>query len=297
MSPAARKREAQKQLARMVEAILYDPGKPMRVQDLAKEMGYGRSHFVRHFTANVGESPSDMVRRVRLEKAAYLLLHTSKSIDEISESVGYSNPTAFTRAFRGLRGMAPRTFRFTPGVAWIHGPMTLIHWTPLLDQTYGEEDRVARKRFPLVFRHRDPVRLAVKRRVGGYNRTGEAWEELAKAEPRWALRRCFTIYYDKVWTYPDSNGMRSDLGFELLPGEQPPEGYRELTIPGGRFATLDVGVARRDRDAAWSWMDKVLTVGVDPALKAPTTHWGFDEYDRLPVPWEQAITWVWVSSG
>ena len=50
----------------------------------------------------------DIVRR---DKAIYLLANQSVPINKIAESIGYSDPAVFTRAFRGWSGISPREYR------------------------------------------------------------------------------------------------------------------------------------------------------------------------------------------
>jgi len=47
----------------------------------------------------------------RMIKATELLSLTSLSISEISQAVGYDNPLHFSRAFKNVYGISPRTWR------------------------------------------------------------------------------------------------------------------------------------------------------------------------------------------
>lgn len=55
--------------------------------------------------------------RVRKERALYMLENTKQGVSEIAVALGYSEPSAFFRAFVGWTGMAPRKYRkrATPG--------------------------------------------------------------------------------------------------------------------------------------------------------------------------------------
>ncbi len=48
---------------------------------------------------------------MKMEVAIDALLQADRSIDAIAASVGYSDPTAFSRAFKRWTGDSPRAYR------------------------------------------------------------------------------------------------------------------------------------------------------------------------------------------
>ncbi len=70
------------------------------------------SHFKKIFRETSGENISDYVKRVRLEKAQYMLLHNQyRSITEIAMDTGFSSSASFARAFRQYFGISASDFR------------------------------------------------------------------------------------------------------------------------------------------------------------------------------------------
>jgi AraC-like DNA-binding protein len=57
-----------------------------------------------------GMSPGNLIRNIRLEKAAELLLEKTGNITEVANSVGISNPSHFTKAFRHYFGVSPKKY-------------------------------------------------------------------------------------------------------------------------------------------------------------------------------------------
>ncbi|MDF2671088.1 MAG: transcriptional regulator, AraC family [Paenibacillus sp.] len=51
------------------------------------------------------------VHQLRIQQAKHLLLHTSRSVQEIGESLGYSDPFYFSRLFKKYEGSSPMQFR------------------------------------------------------------------------------------------------------------------------------------------------------------------------------------------
>lgn len=79
--------------------------------DLAAEDGRSPFHLQRLFRAEVGESPLQFSRRVRLQRAAASLLVTQKTVLEVALDAGFDSHEGFSRAFRARFGIAPRKFR------------------------------------------------------------------------------------------------------------------------------------------------------------------------------------------
>ncbi|WP_062317113.1 AraC family transcriptional regulator [Demequina maris] len=85
----------------------------VHVDDIAAEFFISR-RTVYHVFEEVGTTPSDYLRRHRLELAAARLTdpeHAHLSIGEIAASAGFDDATTFTRAFRRQHGMTPREWR------------------------------------------------------------------------------------------------------------------------------------------------------------------------------------------
>ncbi|MCU0456038.1 MAG: response regulator, partial [Bacteroidales bacterium] len=77
---------------------------------LHEKAGMSRVHLFRKLKALTGLSPGTLIRRVRLETGARYLLKHSGNITEVSNSVGISNPSYFTKCFRKHFGMSPKEY-------------------------------------------------------------------------------------------------------------------------------------------------------------------------------------------
>jgi AraC family transcriptional regulator len=83
----------------------------LRIRDIAKVVGVHPTHLTRVFRASFGCTPGDLLRSRRLEKAAALLLEGDSSIVEIALDTGFSDQAQFTKAFRGMYGTTPGSYR------------------------------------------------------------------------------------------------------------------------------------------------------------------------------------------
>jgi transcriptional regulator GlxA family with amidase domain len=59
----------------------------------------------------IGESPSDLIRRMRLERAAELLEAGAGSVAEIAYAVGFKSVAHFSNAFNERTGVRPSAWR------------------------------------------------------------------------------------------------------------------------------------------------------------------------------------------
>jgi AraC family transcriptional regulator len=83
----------------------------LTLQELAAEIGYSRSHFLRMFRATTGMTPHRYVLKRRLERARHLLEGAELSIAEIAITCGFSSQAHLTLAFRKEFGITPTEYR------------------------------------------------------------------------------------------------------------------------------------------------------------------------------------------
>lgn len=100
-----------RRIARVVEAILLEPGAPHTLESLAALAHLSPYHFHRIYRALTGESVVETVQRLRLAQAAQRLTDASAQVTAVAHDAGYNSPQAFARAFRGFTGVSPSEFR------------------------------------------------------------------------------------------------------------------------------------------------------------------------------------------
>jgi AraC family transcriptional regulator len=84
----------------------------LSLEVLARQAHFSPYHFHRIFTALVGETPNAFVNRLRVERAAWLLLRKrAYSVTEIALDCGFSSSAAFARAFKQAFGMSATAWR------------------------------------------------------------------------------------------------------------------------------------------------------------------------------------------
>lgn len=86
--------------------------KPMTLVELANVANFSRFHFNRIFQSIVGETPFQFILRVRLEKAATLLLtNKNETISEIAYRCGFSDISVFSRNFKSHFQISASNYR------------------------------------------------------------------------------------------------------------------------------------------------------------------------------------------
>jgi len=91
-----------------VEANMADDA--FSVERLAAGVGMSRAHLHRRLSELLGRSPSELVRGMRLERAAELLRARAGSVSEVAYAVGFKSVAHFSNAFRDRYGCRPSAY-------------------------------------------------------------------------------------------------------------------------------------------------------------------------------------------
>lgn len=184
----------QERLLRVMVFIQNHLDEPLPLVDLAKVACFSPYHFHRIFRGMVGESAKEYVRRLRLERAAFRLTSTNRSVIDIAFDAGYDTHESFTRAFGRMFGMSPTAYRQSGhnDRASIVSQSAASMWKR--QSTTGDETVEVR------LEDCKPIRVAFVRHVGPYRGCVAAWEKLCKFAAEQGLLspdvRCVGISYD-----------------------------------------------------------------------------------------------------
>ena len=83
------------------------------IQETADQLGMNSSYISQYFKQQTGETLTDYVTSLRIQKARTLLHSTTMPIQMIAESVGYYNVNSFIRRFKQITGETPGEYRRT----------------------------------------------------------------------------------------------------------------------------------------------------------------------------------------
>ena len=83
---------------------------PISLEELAYLSGRSLSSFKRDFQGIYGEPPAKWIREKRLLKARQMLQSSRMSVADVAYSLGFENPTHFSRIFKQRYGLSPISF-------------------------------------------------------------------------------------------------------------------------------------------------------------------------------------------
>jgi AraC family transcriptional regulator len=221
----------------------------LSLERLARLAHFSPFHFHRIFSALVGESVHDYVRRLRLEAAAMLLMTTERPITRIAFDSGYDTHESFTRAFRQMFGVSPSQFR-----AGQRGDVPLTPTRP----TKEERTMTTLTTTPEVqIRTIEPLRVAFLRHVGPYRDVGPTYERLTS----WAAQRGLFVPGALVlgisWDNPEVTSpekVRHDCCITVGPDFQAEGEVGVQTLDGGDYAVATHRGSYEQLGAVFGWL-------------------------------------------
>lgn len=98
-------------LARAIDYMRLNFAKPIQIEKLAKSVAMSQRSLSQHFLKEYHCSPGQFLAKLRVGEAASLLVRTNLGIDEIAESVGYSDRYYLSRVFKRETGKSPAQYR------------------------------------------------------------------------------------------------------------------------------------------------------------------------------------------
>ncbi len=91
--------------------------KPWRLQDYADALAISPRHLSRICHAATGQPAAEVIETATIREACRQLVYTRASVASVGYSLGYDDPSYFSRAFRRVTGRAPSAYR----AAFDHG--------------------------------------------------------------------------------------------------------------------------------------------------------------------------------
>lgn len=96
---------------RALDWIVQNLEQPLKLEDIARVAHFSPFHFHRIFRAFLGETVSQFVKRLRLERALWRLLHRRRcSLTQIALACGFASLSDFSRSFKERYGAPPSAF-------------------------------------------------------------------------------------------------------------------------------------------------------------------------------------------
>jgi len=94
-------------IARAIERLRNELDHPLRVEDIARDLGMSVSSFHHHFKAVTAMSPLQFQKQVRLQEARRLMLSEDLDAATAGYRVGFNDPAHFNREYKKTFGLPP----------------------------------------------------------------------------------------------------------------------------------------------------------------------------------------------
>lgn len=96
---------------RAIDYILCNLDQPLQLEVVARVAFFSPFHFHRVFQSLLGETLNHFVKRLRLERALFILSHgRERSLTDIALECGFASSSDFSRSFKQRYGVPPSAF-------------------------------------------------------------------------------------------------------------------------------------------------------------------------------------------
>ncbi|WP_104399562.1 AraC family transcriptional regulator [Vibrio penaeicida] len=240
----------QSRIDRVIDYIQANLDEDLSVEQLAKLACFSEFHFNRIFKQRVGQNAYQFVRRLRVEKAARLLIFESRTITDIALSCGFSNSASFAKCFKQVFGKSATQWRddyiiqLETGRSQVHLPDTNEPSSPVqIEQLPG-------------------LRVAYVRNIGNFVSNGQLFEELYRRLMQWAQPRqialspSYHLYHDSPFI-TDKSQLRVMVAVPIEQEIKTSGDVSSTTLSGGLYAVRTFYLTGTEFSYAWEWMVSV----------------------------------------
>ncbi len=249
---------------KVVDYIDQNIDEPLNLETLAEVANFSPYHFHRLFSAFVGETLNQFVKRLRCEKAASMLLNNrSRAMAEISDLCGFSSQAAFARAFKEYHKMSATEFRMADNnsknrkTESNNGKSDLTSASYLRNINYNQKRRKEMET-KIEVKEMPALDLIYVRHIGQFNLIGQAFEKLMKwAGPRGLLKfpqtKTVTVYHDDP-NVTDIEKVRQSACITVDEEVKTEGEIGKISVPAGKYAVGRFEISELEFEAAWNSM-------------------------------------------
>lgn len=97
-----------RRISKAVEQLRENIDQPLKIENMARELGMSVSGFHHHFKSVTAMSPLQFQKHLRLQEARRMMLGEDLDVASASFRVGYEDPSYFSREYKKLFGAPPQ---------------------------------------------------------------------------------------------------------------------------------------------------------------------------------------------
>ncbi|MHC1732196.1 MAG: GyrI-like domain-containing protein [Bacteroidales bacterium] len=269
--PNSSRSEYISRINRILDYIDKNLENPMTLEELASVASFSRFHFSRIFHSIVRETPFQFIQRVRIEKAAMLLLTNRKmNVSEIATKCGFSELSVFSRNFKSCFGVSPTSYRANKpqnsnlsqtdskssqdeakAVPYFCPELQTIKWRTNMKLNKSVEIKELPKMTLAYIRHIGPYKGDDKLFEGLWNRLF-AW-----AGPRGLIGgkdfRSLVIYHDDPGVTIEDK-LRMSVCITVPPETKVDGEIGKMELEAAKYVIARFGVNAQQFQQAWDWI-------------------------------------------
>ncbi len=271
--------EYSSRINRVVDYIEKNIDKDLSLEVLAKVSNFSQFHFHRIFGALVGETLNHFIQRLRIEKAAALLLtNPKKSITEIAFDCGFSGSATFARAFRENFNMKASEWRIkkqqhkskisktdSKGSQPIHKKRKdFFESSYYIDTVTNNQiwriQMKEKKQLQVEVKEMEEIHVAYVRHIGPYKGDSQLFDKLFNKLFKWAGARdllnfpetkCLTVYHDNP-EITNENKLRTSVCISVPENTVVDGEVGKMAIPAGKCAFARFEINSDEYEDAWN---------------------------------------------
>lgn len=245
--------------------------KSMSLEELAETANFSKFHFNRIFHSLIGETPFQFVLRLRLEKAASLIIaNRYSSIIEIAFRCGFSDISIFSRNFKSYFKISATQYR--------KDKLKNSNISQLNSNTRQQDDKTAgyfcntlqintwRTNMELnksiEVKELPKMTVAYVRNIGPWNGDKKQYENLRNKLFSWAGARGlmggndfrYLILYHDDPNVALSDKLRMSLCITVPPETEVEREIGKMEIDAAKYAIARFELTENDFQKAWDWI-------------------------------------------
>ncbi|MBI9101182.1 MAG: AraC family transcriptional regulator [Spirochaetales bacterium] len=252
---------------RVIDYIDKNIGEDLTLDELAGVACFSKYHFHRVFQSITREPLYQFILRLRLEKAAVLLLQErTRPITAIAFDCGFSDSSIFARNFKTAFGLSASGWRKAKRDSLAFGTRRPEAHNPSCRINLASTSSPRPYPFPgkpvVRIMERSTVPVVYIRHTGPYKGDANLFEDLYRqlfdwagkmARPDKGVSETMVIYHDPPEITRDDQ-LRISI---CLPVEKDVRGdgkIGRMEIPGGKYALIDFQLGLDEYQKAWDWV-------------------------------------------
>lgn len=252
---------------RVLDYIENNIGESLDLDKLSQIASFSKFHFHRLFSVLIGETLNSFIKRLRIEKAASMLMNNSKvTITSIALYCGFSSSQTFSRAFKEYFNMSASEFR-NGGYKKIskNRKMKSKNWEDKYVSSGYIQDKILRERrldkmeAKVQVKDMPELHVAYIRHIGSFKGNAKLFEKLFGKLKKWAGPRglirfpetkVIAVYHDDP-KITDEDKLRLSTCITIPEDTEVDGEIGKMTVSGGKYAVARFEIRGDQYDEAW----------------------------------------------